>query len=438
MSESASPFAPAKQRRRIDRITILTRRHGPGSPVWRRRVASISGAVLLGLVALMFADAADWASGRFQKLFVAHWWAPLIVTPLGFVLLAYLTRRIAPAARGSGIPQVIVARHDPEKAVHSLVSMRTAIAKFGITVASLGIGASTGREGPTVQISAAIMAWAHRLFRVPLRASVMVAGGAAGVAAAFNTPLAGVTIAIEELAAAYDQRMTLLVMTAVLVSGMVSLGIAGDYTYFGLVPVSLPLREALLVTPVAGIAGGLCGGLFSRALLDLTLSEAQPIAWLRRNRLWMALLCGIIVALIGCATGMTWGTSYAPARHIIEGADVPHWFGPAKALATLATSVSGMPGGVFAPSLAVGAGLGDWLKPFFPLAPGSAVVLLGMAGYFTGVVRAPLTSVVILSEITGSHALLLPLLATALIADAVAGMVSPERLYHGLTRAFAV
>src|ERR1700750_234215 len=102
----------------------------------------------------------------------------------------------------------------------------------------------------------------------------MVAGGAAGVAAAFNTPLAGVTIAIEELAAAYEQRMTLLVMTAVLGSGMVSLGIAGDYTYFGVVPVGLKLGQALLVAPVAGLAGGLTGGLFSRALLDLTLSPA--------------------------------------------------------------------------------------------------------------------------------------------------------------------
>jgi H+/Cl- antiporter ClcA len=133
---------------------------------------------------------------------------------------------------------------------------------------------------------------------------------------------------------------------------------------------------------------------------------------------------------------MTWGTSYEPARLIIEGASAPHWFGFGKAVATLATSVSGMPGGVFAPSLAVGAGLGDLLKPLFPLAPGGAVVLLAMAGYFTGVVRAPLTSVVILSETTGSHALLLPLLATALIADWVAGFVCPERLYHGLTRAF--
>jgi H+/Cl- antiporter ClcA len=433
---TSRPTDRAKNRRRIDRIRILTRRHGPTAPVWRRRAAILTGAVALGLVALLFAQAADAASSAFTRLIHVLWWSPLIITPLGFAAIAYLTRRFAPDARGSGIPQVIVARHNPEAAMRSLVSARTASAKFVFTVGGLLVGASTGREGPTVQISASIMAYAHRLFRVPIESAVMVAGGAAGVAAAFNTPLAGVTIAIEELAAAYEQRLTLLVMTAVLVSGIVSLGIAGDYTYFGVVSVGLPLRQALVIVPVAGISGGVTGGLFSRILLDLTLSQTGPVRWLRKAPVVMGLLTGGVVAVIGCSTGMTWGTGYEPARMMIEGSNAPWWYGIAKAIATLATSVSGLPGGVFAPSLAVGAGLGDLLKSLFPLAPAGAVVLLGMAGYFTAVVRAPLTSVVILSEITGSHALLLPLLATALIADAVASLVCRERLYHGLSRAF--
>lgn len=426
-----------RRRRRMDHVRIMARRHGPTSLLWRRRQATLMGAIALGLVALVFANAGDWASRMFLRMVAAYWWSPLIVTPFGFVVLTLLTRRFAPDARGSGIPQVMVARRAPGAAIRSLVSLRTATAKFGLTVGALLIGASTGREGPTVQISAAIMARAYKLFRVPLGPAVMVAGGAAGVAAAFNTPLAGVTIAIEELAAAYEQRMTLLVMVAVLVSGMVSLGIAGDYTYFGVVAVGLPFRQALAIAPVAGLLGGLAGGLFSKALLGGTLSQARPLVWLRSRPVLLALLCGSTVAVIGCATGMTWGTSYEPARMIIEGHHSPLWFGPAKAVATLATSLSGAPGGVFAPSLAVGAGLGDLLKPLFPLAPGGAVVLLGMAGYFTGVVRAPLTSVVILSEITGSHALLLPLLATALISDAAAGVVCRERLYHGLSKGFS-
>lgn len=420
----------------IDRALILARRHGPTAPVWRKRAAILSGAIALGLVAIVFAGAADRANDIFLSLYRRFWWAPLPLTPAVFGGLVWFTRRVAPDARGSGIPQIMAARLDPEGAMTSLASARTAIVKFVLTIAALLAGASVGREGPTVQISATIMAYAHKLFRVPLRASVMVAGGAAGVAAAFNTPLAGVTFAIEELAAAYEQRMTMLVMTAVLISGMVSLGLNGDYVYFGAMSDTLPLGTAILVTPVAGIAGGLTGGLFSRLMLDFSLSQVRPLLWMRARPVLTATIAGLVVAGIGCATGLTWGTSYEPARLIIIGADAPAWFGPAKFVATLATAISGLPGGIFAPSLATGAGLGELLKALFPLAPAGPIVLLGMAGYFTGVVRAPLTAVVIISEATAAHGLLLLLLATAIIADATSGLVCRERLYHGLSRGF--
>ena len=417
----------------VDRARILVRRHGPTAPVWRKRVAIVSGAIMLGLVALLFATIANQANHLFILLYRAAWWAPLIVTPAGFVILAWFTRTAAPDARGSGIPQIIAARHDPEGAMKSLASARTAAVKFLITIGGLLVGGSVGREGPTVQISATIMAYVHKLFRVPLRASVMVAGGAAGVAAAFNTPIAGVTFAIEELAAAYEQRMTLLVMTAVLISGMVSLGLNGDYTYFGIISDTLPLRQVIVVTPIAGIIGGLAGGLFSRLMLDFGRSGAGPLVWLRARPLATALVMGSIVAVIGCAGGLTWGTGYEPARLIIAGVQAPMWFGPAKFLTTLATSLSGLPGGIFAPSLAAGAGFGALLTPLFPGAPVGCVVLLGMTGYFTGVVRAPLTAAIIISEATASHGLLLPLLATSLIANWVSSFVCEERLYHGLS-----
>jgi H+/Cl- antiporter ClcA len=414
----------------------LARRHGPTAPIWRHRAAILSGAVALGLVALLFAGAADWASGLFLRVVHVLWWAPLVATPAGFALLVWLTRRYAPAARGSGIPQIMAARLDPEGAMSSLASARTACAKFAMTIGALLLGASVGREGPTVQISATIMGYAHRLFRVPLRSSAMIAGGAAGVAAAFNTPLAGVTFAIEELAAAYEQKMTLLVMTAVLISGMVSLGLAGDYVYFGAMTDTLPLAPALLIVPVAGVIGGLTGGAFARAMLAFSRSAWAPLAAARERPVLTAAVMGLVVAAIGCATGLTWGTSYEPARLIITGADAPWWFGPAKFAATLATAVSGLPGGIFAPSLATGAGLGALLKGLFSGSAAGPVVLLGMTGYFTGVVRAPLTAVVIISEATASRGLLLPLLATALIGDATSSLVCPERLYHGLARAF--
>ncbi len=178
-------------------------------------MAILTGAIALGIVALVFAKAEDTVSHLFLMVIHRQKWAPLLATPLSFAFLVWLTRRIAPDARGSGIPQIMAARNDPEGAMASLASARTAVVKFVMTLEALLVGASIGREGPTVQISASIMAYAHRLFRMPVGASVMIAGRAAGVAAAFNTPLAGVTFAIEELAAAYEQKMTLLVMTAV-------------------------------------------------------------------------------------------------------------------------------------------------------------------------------------------------------------------------------
>lgn len=419
------------------RLRAVLRRHGLGAIVWRRRTAFLGGAIAVGLIALLFAHLADEAGALFLNL-VERWpLAPLVVTPVGFVIVVWLTRRLAPAAAGSGIPQVMAATRDPENGMSRLLSGRTAAMKFVLTISTLLFGASVGREGPTVQIAASIMGYSHRVMAAPIRASVYIAGGAAGVAAAFNTPLAGVAFAIEELAAAYEQRMTLLVMAAVLIAGMVSLGLAGDYVYFGVVGQTLSVRQALLAAPIAGIVGGAIGAMFSRAMLGFGASQRRPLIWLRQRPLLVAAACGIVVASLGVTTGLTWGTGYRTAHSVIAGGDVPQWFGAAKFVATLATALSGLPGGIFAPSLSVGAGIGDMLRSIFPDYPSGAIVLLGMVAYFTGVVRAPLTAVIIISETTASRGLMMPLLAAALIADFVAQLISPERLYHGLSKRFS-
>lgn len=409
----------------------------PVLPVMQRRIATGIGAVLLGLAALAFAMLGDRAQAMFLAL--THEWppAPILATPLIFGAAAWATGRGFRAVRGSGIPQVIAAARDPEiSAGGPLVSLRTAAAKFALTLAMLLGGASVGREGPTVQISAAIMIAVHRLLRVPVTAGVYIAGGAAGVSAAFNTPLAGVAFAIEELASAYEQRVAVLVMAAVMIAGFVSLGIAGDYVYFGAMRQTLALRSTLVVVPVIGIAGGLAGGLFARALLGFGRSTSFALTSLRARPCFLAVLCGFVVAAVGIVTGNTWGTGYEVTRHLVEGEGAPLWFGPAKLVATLATSLSGTPGGIFAPSLSIGAGLGNLLAPLFD-APGAPIVVLGMAAYFVGVVRAPLTAVIIITETTASRGMVLPLFATALIADAVSTLVCRERLYHGLSQGFA-
>jgi H+/Cl- antiporter ClcA len=426
----------------LRRISILWRRSGRKAlhaplAILRRRAASVLGAVLLSLAAIAFAAAGDIAQHLFLSL-ATRPWLPLILTPAVFAGVIAATRRFVPSAAGSGIPQVIAASRMPAaRQSRPLVSIPTAAAKLVMTVAVLAVGGSVGREGPTVQTSAAVMVWVHRLLRVPITAGVVIAGGAAGVAAAFNTPLAGVAFAIEELAAAYEQKVAILVMGAVMISGLVSLGIAGDYVYFGVLRESLPLRSVLILAPVAGIFGGVVGGLFARILLALASPSTPLIRRLRARPVVFAAGCGLVVALTGLITrGATWGTGYAATRQLIENHGQPLWFGPAKLVAAAATATSGVPGGIFAPSLSVGAGFGNLLTPLFPHDPAGAVVLLGMAAYFVGVVRAPLTAVIILSETTANRGMILPLFATALLADAASALVCPERLYHGLSRSF--
>lgn len=403
----------------------------------RRRAATVTGAVLIGLVALSFATLADAAQRVFASVLAGRSWVMLVATPLGFALLVFLTRRLAPEARGSGVPQVIAAAPLARPEQSPLLSLRTAAAKYLLTIGALLMGASAGREGPTVQISAALMTATHRLFRVPLSAAVVIAGGAAGVSAAFNTPLAGVTFALEELASAYEQRLTLLVMAAVVISGLVSLGIAGDYLYFGSLQDSIALGPGLVAVPIVAIIGGAAGGVFSRIVLFVSNARFRLPGPIREHPVLFAGACGLVVAVLGVATGgLSWGTGYGPAKDLIEGASQPLWFAPAKFLATLATSISGIPGGVFAPSLSVGAGLGGMLAPLFATVPPGTIALLAMTAYFVGVVRAPLTSTVIVMEMTNSRSMLIALLACAIIAEGVARVVCRERLYHGLARSF--
>jgi H+/Cl- antiporter ClcA len=396
--------------------------------------------LLVGLVAVALAVLSDLAQRFFQNL-IDHWrFAPLIVTPLGFGLIAFLAARYFPNTQGSGIPQAIAARnHEATEERSRLVGFRVALGKVLLTLCGLLVGASIGREGPTVQVGASVMFLVGRL--TPRRQpGLILAGAAAGVAAAFNTPLAGIVFGIEEMSRSFEVRTSGLIIAAVILAGLTAQALLGDYTYFGFTPASLPIGIAWMAVPLCGVVGGLAGALFSRILV--TIPDALPTRGSRlvgKHPVLFAVLCGFGVALCGIASGgAVFGTGYAEARTVLHnGAVLPLDYAPLKLLATAFSSVSGIPGGIFAPSLSVGAGIGaDIARVFHGAAPGP-IVLLAMVAYFTGVVRAPITGFVIVSEMSGDHGMLVPLMATALIADAVARLINREGIYHILTRRYA-
>lgn len=402
------------------------------------------GAIAVALAAIVFAWAGDAAFGLFVRIGDHSPYWVLLLTPLAFALLAWATCGPLQATRGSGIPQVIAALRVSEVEFRTThLSLKIAASKMLLTVLALLGGASVGREGPTVHVGAGIMqALGRRLgYSDPYQASrFLLAGGAAGIAAAFNTPLAGVVFAIEELSGAFEQRFSGTLLTAVIVGGVVSLGLLGDYAYFGQIHARLPLGIGWLAVALCGVACGLLGGLFAR--LVVAASDGRP-RWLmqvrERHPVWFAVGCGLLLAVLGLALGgSVFGTGYEQARLLLEGrGGAGAEFGLAKFVANLASYLAGIPGGLFSPALAVGAGIGDNLAALFPQADAAAVVLIGMCAYLAGVTQAPLTSAVISMELTDNHELLLPILVAVLLARGLSSLVCPTPIYKALAQRLA-
>lgn len=401
--------------------------------IWWARAVVFSMAAVAGIAVVLFTRLTEKALDAFEQINLALWWAPLLWTPLLTAVVVWLTRRFAAGAAGSGIPQVMAAL---EHQVHPgnrgiFVSLKLSMAKFFLTALGLLGGLSLGREGPSVQIAAGIMLAARKL--LPRRSAItahglLVTGGAAGIAAAFNTPLAGVMFAIEELSRKPEQRSSGLLVAGIVLSGLIAVSINGNSTYFGVirvVDVSLALvGPAMLVA----LASGLAGGVFSRLLVRSLAGDGpdRVSRYRRQHPVLFAGGCGLVVAVIGLVTGgATFGSGYDHTRHILEGtgaASQAYVF--FKFIATWVTAWSGVPAGIFAPSLAIGGALGNDIAQLlqFPNAP--TLIALGMVGFLAAVTQAPMTSFIIVMEMVDGHALVLSLMACSLVASAVSRTLS--------------
>jgi H+/Cl- antiporter ClcA len=423
-------------------------------PFWQRPEVDISrpktylyaaiwiSAGVVGVAAVMYARLIS----ALQFHFFAHFHdSPIFVSctgPLFFILATFVVKKLAPDAKGSGIPQVLAAiektkiqNMDDAAWKTSLVSLRTAAIK--VISSSLGIlgGASIGREGPTVQIAASGFAWiGHRIRKfapeIDLQ-SFLIAGAAAGVAAAFNTPIAGIAFALEEIADGMFGPFRQIVMLAVIIAGVIAQGLSGNYLYFGQpanlkVPVLLLLPEALVI----GILGGILGGFFAKLLAYPKLTRL-PQHWILR-----AFLCGAICSVIGYLTnGATSGSGYEITRSVLESDNIANasaMFPLYKFVTSTFSYLSGMAGGIFSPSLSMGAGIGIAVAKLAHFANFKACALIGMVAFFSGAIRAPLTGVIIVMEMTDEHILVLPFMIAAYLAYSLGKRIMPVPLYHFL------
>ena len=410
---------------------------------WRRQVPVWIAAILIGLVAYVFARGSHWSHDLFFKAYDASPYWSLLITPAGLALAIWIMHRFFPSSAGGGIPQSIAAL---EPGMHKLreycFTLKAAFGKVLLTLIGISSGATFGYEGPIVQVGAAIK---YSLNRKAAQRhdgaarSFILAGGAAGVAAAFNAPLAGIVFAIEEMGRAFDMRASSTILLSVIVAGLTTFAINGNYNYFGIVHVAMDSKQAWLAIPICGVVGGLIGGLACRVLLALSSRLPGPLhGWRIRYPVRFAAGCGLALAVIGIIShGSTFGTGYFRARDIIEGHGAAlQDYGVLKLISMFVSHISAVPGGMFAPSLAVGAGFGLNMSQLMPFLPQTMVVLLGMVGFFAGMTRAPMTGFVIVMEMTDTSGMIIPLMATALVAASVSRLVARRALYDGQVRLF--
>lgn len=407
---------------------------------WRSRIVVMLAAVAAGWSVVAFTWLAERALEAFAWLRAGRPWLPFLWTPALTAAIVAATRRWWPGASGSGIPQVMAAlSHRVGEAERPLfVSLRLSLAKIVLTAGGLLGGLAIGREGPSVQIAAGVMLHARRW--LPRAAPItphglLVAGGAAGIAAAFNAPLAGVMFAIEELARRLEERSSGLVVTAIVLAGLMAVSSFGNATYFGVIRV--PPLDLRFLMPAAAVivAAGALGGVFSRLLLQSLAGGADRFSRLRAaHPVAFAAGCGLVIALVGWASdGASFGSGYGSTRHLLEGkVDAPFLYVTLRLVATWMACWAGVPGGLFAPALAIGAGVGHDVAAIAgdpTLAP--ALIALGMAGFLAALTQAPLTAFIIVMEMVDGHAMVLSLMAAALGASLVARWIAPP-LYPAL------
>ncbi len=401
---------------------------------WKQKLVFWLGAVLVGLLIVAMTLLSEWAGETYRVLSKRYFWFNFVAAPVGLSITAWLTFRFFPGSERSGIPQVKTALEitgDLSRRNH-LLSLRIVVGKMVLTIMGLFSGASIGFGGPATHVGASIMASLGRAVRFPLHymeRGLILAGSAAGFAAMFSAPLAGIIFAIEEMGRSLEEKVSSLVLTAIVFSGVIAYIFLKKYIFFTDESYVLPWGYGWLVVPLCGISGGIMGGLFSRLLISCG-------RWLARSKLsifTIAFACGGGIALLGFySDGESFGTGYQQARSILQGDAINPWFPIYKMLATLLTAFSGVPSGLFVPSIATGAGIGADLAQWFPIAPAGIMVLLSVAAYFSGMLQSPLTSFVIVLEMTYSHEILIPLMATAFFATGTAKLIQPVPLYRAL------
>ncbi len=363
-------------------------------------------------------------------------WRRVLFPVAGSLSIGYLLYRYFPNARGSGVPQTKAALF----ARDGRITLRTVFGKFFCTSATLASGIPLGREGPSVQVGAGLASVLGRSLGLPTEQvkKLIPVGAAAAIAAAFNTPLAAVLFSLEEIMGDLHAPVMGAVVLASATAWMVLRVFLGDHPLFTVPQYQLVHPAEFAVYAALGVAGGVVSAAFTKLLLSMRgrfLRLPPKTAW------FQPVAGGIVVGLMGWFVPQVLGVGYGFVGEALNGRMAFQMMAllvVLKLVAVTTSYASGNAGGIFGPSLFIGAMLGGTvgtlahhLFPAYTANPG-AYALVGMGAVFAGIVRAPMTSVLMIFEMTQDYAVIVPLMIANLVSLFIASQLQHEPIYEGL------
>jgi H+/Cl- antiporter ClcA len=354
-----------------------------------------------------------------------------------------LVYRFSPYARGSGIPQVMAAIQisspKTSKIIDKLLGFRIIFIKvLSSLVMALG-GGAIGREGPTIQIAASIYKIVYQLLpkwwpKIAKR-NMMVTGAAAGLAAAFNTPLGGIVFAIEELTKTHFSYYKTAIFSSVIIAGLSAQALLGPYLYLGYPKLDglspLIFFGVALVAVISGILGS------GMSKLILFIFEWKAKFKLTQFHVLYVIICALVLILLSIEVNreVLGSGKEIMERTLFTSNKYVHWYTPIlRICGPLLSFTTGASGGIFAPALGAGASVGSLLASWFKVSDidSNMLILSGMVGFLTGVTRSPFTSVILVLEMTDRHNVIFHLILAGMIASLASILIDKHSLYDHL------
>jgi len=401
------------------------------------------GSVITGLIAVVYTKLFAWAEHGTAYVFAHYNYFFIVLTPACFIISWWLVKKYSPYARGSGIPQVMAAielsmPRTTDK-VKRLLSLRIIFVKIVSSLVMVLGGGIIGREGPTIQIAGSVFwkinqglpAWWPKISKK----NMIMTGAAAGLAAAFNTPLGGIVFAVEELSKTHINQFKTALFTAIIIAGLTAQAFLGPYLYLGYPDVSHLSGFIFLPVILVALLSGLAGSGISKWMLIL-------IRWKKsftknHQHVVYLVVCGLIVACLAIfVTESMFGSGKALiTKTLFTNEKYSTWYVCLlRVIGPVLSFTTGAAGGVFAPALAAGASIGSLLAGWFHLSATDTnlLILSGMVGFLTGVTRTPFTSAILVLEMTDRHNVIFHLMLAGMAASLAALLVDKHSFYDHL------